>query len=59
MEVYERPANKFVVGFFVLHQCFFTGWVKFNGDVPSFIIGNDSITLPRRLKTLLADYSGK
>jgi multiple sugar transport system ATP-binding protein len=60
IEIYERPINKFVAGFFGSPPMnFFTGWVKFKGDIPCFVIGNDTITLPRRLKTVLADYSGK
>jgi len=60
IEIYERPINKFVAGFFGSPSMnFFTGWVKFKGDIPCFVIGNDTITLPRRLNTILADYSDK
>ena len=60
IEIYERPINKFVAGFFGSPPMnFFAGRVKFNGDIPCFVIGNDTITLPRRLKILLADYSDK
>jgi len=60
LDVYERPANKFVAGFLGTPSMnFFTGRVKFNGDIPSFVIGNDTITLAQRFKTLLTDYSGK
>jgi multiple sugar transport system ATP-binding protein len=60
IEVYERPINKFVAGFFGSPSMnFFTGRVKFKGDIPCFVIGNDTITLPQRLKTVLADYSDK
>ena len=60
MEVYERPANRFVAGFFGTPAMnFFAGRVKFNGDIPSFVIGNDTITLSQRLKTILAAYCNK
>ena len=60
IEIYERPINKFVAGFFGSPSMnFFTGRVKFKGDIPCFVIGNDTITLPRRLNTILADYSDK
>lgn len=60
IEIYERPINKFVAGFFGSPSMnFFTGRVKFKGDIPCFVIGNDTITLPQRLKTILADYSDK
>jgi len=60
IEVYERPINKFVAGFFGIPSMnFFTGRVKFKGDIPCFVVGNDTIPLPQRLKTILADYSDK
>jgi len=58
--IYERPINKFVAGFFGSPPMnFFNGRMKFNDDIPCFVIGKDIITLPRRLKILLADYSDK
>ena len=60
IEIYERPINKFVAGFFGSPSMnFFTGRVKFKGDIPCFVIGNDIITLTQRLKTILADYSDR
>jgi multiple sugar transport system ATP-binding protein len=60
MGIYERPVNKFVAGFFGSPSMnFFTGKVKFKGDIPCFVMGNDTITLPQRLKTALADYSDR
>ncbi|MHC4693108.1 MAG: ABC transporter ATP-binding protein [Planctomycetota bacterium] len=60
IEIYERPINKFVAGFFGSPPMnFFAGRVKFNGDIPCFVIGNDTITLPPRLKTVLVDYSDR
>ncbi|MHC4312957.1 MAG: ABC transporter ATP-binding protein [Planctomycetota bacterium] len=55
-----HDQTKFVAGFFGAPSMnFFAGRVKFKGDIPCFVIGNDTITLPRRLKTILADYSDK
>jgi multiple sugar transport system ATP-binding protein len=60
IQIYDRPINKFVAGFFGSPPMnFFTGWVKFKGDIPCFVTGNETITLPRRLKTVLAGYSDK
>ena len=60
IEVYERPANKFVAGFFGSPTMnFFAGRIKFEDEIPCFMIGNDTITLPQRLKAILADYCNK
>jgi len=60
MEIYERPANRFVAGFFGAPPMnLFTGSVGFKGDVPHFVLGSDTIILPRRLNTVLADYRDK
>ena len=60
MEVYEQPANKFVAGFFGSPAMnFFAGRIKFEGDMPYFAMGNDTITLPQRFKTILSDYCNK
>jgi len=56
-EVYERPVNRFVAGFLGAPPMnFFTGSVKFKNDTPCFILGNDTVILPQRLRTALADY---
>ncbi len=60
MEVYERPVNKFVAGFLGTPAMnFFTGFLKFKNDTTSFVIDNDTIILPQRLRTVLSDYHGK
>ncbi|MHC4482570.1 MAG: ABC transporter ATP-binding protein [Planctomycetota bacterium] len=57
MQVYDMPANKFVAGFIGTPPMnFFTGRLEFEGDTPYFVIGGDTISLPRHLKTALADY---
>ena len=57
MEVYERPVNKFVAGFLGTPPMnFFTGCLKFKNDTASFVIDNDKIVLPQRLKTVLSDF---
>ena len=60
MEVYERPVNRFVAGFLGTPPMnFFTGSVKFENDTACFVVGNDTVILPQRLKAALADYRGK
>ncbi|MHC4240900.1 MAG: ABC transporter ATP-binding protein [Planctomycetota bacterium] len=60
MEVYERPVNKFVAGFLGSPAMnFFTGFLKFENDTTSFVIDNDTIILPKRLRTVLSDYHNK
>lgn len=60
MEIYERPANRFVAGFFGAPPMnLLNGSVGFKGDVPHFVLGSDTIILPRRLNTVLADYRDK
>jgi multiple sugar transport system ATP-binding protein len=60
MEVYERPANKFVAGFLGTPPMnFFTGCLKFKNDTACLVIGNDNIILPQRLRTVLSNYCDK
>ena len=60
MEVYERPVNKFVAGFLGSPTMnFFTGCLKFENDIASFMIDNDTIILPKSLRALLSDYLDK
>ena len=57
MEAYERPVNRFVAGFLGTPAMnFFTGSLKFKNDTASFVIDNDKIVLPQRLKTVLSDF---
>lgn len=59
-EVYERPVNRFVAGFVGTPPMnFFTGSVKFKNDTACFVVGNDTVILPQRLRTALADYRDK
>ena len=59
-ELYDRPANKFVAGFFGTPPMnFFTAQLNLKNDTPTFAIGTDTITLPHRLKTILADFSDR
>ena len=59
-EVYERPLNRFVAGFLGTPPMnFFTGSVKFENDTPCFILGSETVVLPQRLRTALADYRDK
>ena len=60
MEVYERPINRFVAGFFGTPPMnFLTGNIKLKNDTAYFTIGNDAIGLPQRLMTVLQDYYDK
>jgi multiple sugar transport system ATP-binding protein len=60
LEIYERPVNKFVAGFFGTPSMnFFPGQIQFNGDIPCFVINDDRIVLPERFKSLLVDYQDK
>jgi multiple sugar transport system ATP-binding protein len=60
MEVYERPVNKFVAGFFGTPPMnFFKGDLKLKNDSAYFAIGNDAIRLPQRLRNVLRDYYDK
>lgn len=60
MEVYRRPINRFVAGFLGTPPMnFFVGCLKLQNDTACFMLGNDTITLPKRLKPLLKDYRDK
>jgi multiple sugar transport system ATP-binding protein len=60
MEIYERPVNKFVAGFLGTPAMdFFSGVLKLRDDSAYFIIGNDAVRLPQRLKTTLKEYYDK
>ncbi|HUW19703.1 MAG TPA: sn-glycerol-3-phosphate ABC transporter ATP-binding protein UgpC [Sedimentisphaerales bacterium] len=57
MEVYEKPANRFVAGFIGSPPMnFFMGRLQFNDDAACFVMGDETITLPQCLKKVLADY---
>jgi len=60
MEVYERPVNKFVAGFLGTPAMnFFTDRLKVKNDTSFFVIDNDTIILPQRLRMVLSDYHDK
>ena len=60
MEVYERPANKFVAGFLGTPPMnFFAGDLKLKNDTAYFAIGNEAVRLPPHLRTVLRDYYDK
>jgi len=57
MEVYEKPANRFVAGFFGTPPMnFLTGSLKLKNDSTYFQIGDDVVMLPPRLRAILRDY---
>ena len=60
MDVYERPVNKFVAGFLGTPPMnFFAGSLKLKNDTAFFVIGNNTIKLPQRLRNVLRDYYDK
>ena len=60
VEVYDRPVNKFVAGFLGTPPMnFFTGRLISHNDGLHFEIGDDTIALPQRLRTVLGQYCGK
>jgi multiple sugar transport system ATP-binding protein len=60
LELYEKPANRFVAGFFGTPPMnFLNGTIRFHGDNCYFVSGEDRIQLPPRMKKPLADRNGK
>jgi len=58
--VYDRPVNKFVAGFLGTPPMnFFTGRIKSRNDTLCFEIGDDTIALPQRLRTVLEECCGR
>lgn len=60
LELYEKPANRFVAGFFGTPPMnFLNGSIQFQGENCYFVSGEDRILLPPRMKKPLADRNGK
>ena len=60
MELYEKPANKFVAGFLGTRTInFFDGKIEFKDDNVHFIIGGTAILLPHRMKCQLGTYQDR
>ncbi|HUT29016.1 MAG TPA: sn-glycerol-3-phosphate ABC transporter ATP-binding protein UgpC [Sedimentisphaerales bacterium] len=61
MQVYERPANRFVAGFLGgLPMNFFPGRVRLSDDAAHFVLGaDDAVTLSRHCRMLLSGYDGQ
>ncbi|MCK4958825.1 MAG: ABC transporter ATP-binding protein [Planctomycetes bacterium] len=60
LELYEKPANRFVAGFFGTPPMnFLDGGIQFQDDNCYFVAGEDRIQLPSRTKKPLADRNGK
>lgn len=60
MEVYDRPANRFVAGFLGTPPMnFFDGTVRFQQLKPCFEIGKDIIVLSESMKDKLSGYKDK
>ena len=60
VEVYERPVNRFVAGFLGTPPMnFFSGCITCQDDEVCFVIGDQAIVLPKRLRSVLRDYCNK
>ncbi len=60
LEIYEKPANRFVAGFFgILPMNFFDGIVQYKNDCPYFVIDDESILLPVEMKDRLITFKGR
>ncbi len=60
VEVYDRPVSKFVAGFLGTPPMnLFTGRIRSHNDALCFEIGDATIALPQRLRTVLGECCGK
>ncbi len=60
MEIYEKPENKFVAGFFGTPPMnFFKGIVKIDHEKITFTMPDSNIVLPKSLRPGLNNYNGK
>jgi len=60
LRVYEEPINRFVAGFLGTPAMnFFTGRIDFQNGAVCFLLGNDTIVLPRRLREMLDGYRNR
>jgi multiple sugar transport system ATP-binding protein len=60
MEIYQKPADRFVAAFIGSPPMnFFAGQLQFVDHSAHFTIGAESITLPQRLNNALADYNSR
>ncbi|MEE9370877.1 MAG: sn-glycerol-3-phosphate ABC transporter ATP-binding protein UgpC [Sedimentisphaerales bacterium] len=59
-QVYNKPANAFVAGFFGMPPMnFLDGLIRYRDDNVYFITGTEAILLPVRMKVLLAAYKDR
>jgi multiple sugar transport system ATP-binding protein len=60
LEVYTRPANRFVAGFLGTPPMnFFAGRVGCENDGPSFVIDGETLVLPKSLRAVLQEHNGR
>jgi multiple sugar transport system ATP-binding protein len=60
IEIYEKPANKFVAGFFGTPSMnFLNGRIKIDGEKISFVMPNNILVLPQSLRSGLDNCHGK
>ncbi|UCE98688.1 MAG: sn-glycerol-3-phosphate ABC transporter ATP-binding protein UgpC [Planctomycetota bacterium] len=59
-QVYNKPANAFVAGFFGTPAMnFLDGLIQYRNDNAYFITNTEAVLLPPRMKTLLATYKDR
>lgn len=57
MKIYERPQNRFVAGFLGTPPMnFLNGLVRFQNEQVHFVVGEEQIGLPERMKEALIPY---
>lgn len=60
LEVYNKPANRFVAGFLGMPPMnFFVGTIHYNKDKVNFTTGRNTFFLPDRMKEALTAYKNK
>jgi len=60
LEVYNKPANRFVAGFLGMPPMnFFVGTIHYNKDKVTFTTGRNTFFLPDRMKEALTAYKNK
>jgi len=57
LEIYEKPANRFVAGFFgSLPMNFLEGMIRYKNNNPYFVTNGEDILLPPKMKSILTAY---
>jgi len=60
LDVYERPANRFVAGFLGTPPMnFLAGRIQAGSEMMCLVIGDDAIALPQRFRAVLQGHGGQ